>query len=456
MRRLGGCLVLIASACGDPEPLAPRGQTLLYVMTDAPLPPPASVLQELDEPAPLFDRARIQIFEPGQGQPCTGCDREIPLDRELVARGASIGIEQRVGEAGYRARVRLFRGIASVAGEPDPNGAVDVTVALPVIEEEGIREATVLLPTGAVGAPRGTLDAPEPFEPGPPSSNLVGTWPGARRVPCTREPDPDEVCVPGGAYWMGTPVENATSELFGGSDELRLVVLSPFLLNRTEITVAQMRSFTQTQPLSGLGHWSGGLGGATMDDFCTYVETGERNTFPVNCISWEAAREYCQARGSDLPTEAQHEYVSGALESSLYVWGEDEPVCKDAVFGRGGIGILETYEAPCRKPGDPGGALPVGSGGRDRLPGLSGGELLDLAGNVAEWALDRFATQDASCWPSGVLLDPLCASETPTVSRSVRGGSFTQEPVSLRAATKHSHHPGPDISVGFRCARSGT
>ncbi len=458
MKRLpvGLALAALCSSCGEPEPLPPAGQTLLYLTTDAPLPPPPGTSLDPNQPLPLFDRVRIDVFEPGSPVPCNGCSRELELDRDRVARGASIGVAQRPGAAGYSARVRLFRAAAVAQGEPIPSGTVDVTVALPAVREEGIEKVTVVLPTGAVGKPRGSLAVPEQPDPGEPPANMVGTWPGATRAACTRAPDATEVCVPGGAYWMGSAVHNYVTDSYGGSDELRLVVLSPFLLSKSEVTVAQMREWTGDAQISGLGGWTGGDTGSSVADFCTFHTSGAHDGYPVNCVTWNLAQQFCAARGGTLPTEAQHEFVASGLRSSAYVWGDDEPSCSDAVHSRGGVGVLKELDAPCRKPSEFGGALPIGSGARDRLKGLAGGEVVDLAGNLAEWALDRWANQSDACWTEGVVQDPLCPPLADANAwRSVRGGSFSQEPAAMRAATKQVRPGNADVNIGFRCARPG-
>src|SRR6185436_82728 len=98
---------------------------------------------------------------------------------------------------------------------------------------EGSIDVTVFLPTDAVGRPIGTLDDPIPADLRAPGISAVGTWPGARRVPCQGMANPGEVCVPGGAFWMGNPLLSV-----GDATRQRLVVLSPFFIDSAEVTVA--------------------------------------------------------------------------------------------------------------------------------------------------------------------------------------------------------------------------
>src|SRR6185369_9616170 len=71
---------------------------------------------------------------------------------------------------------------------------------------------------------------------------------------------------------------------------------------------------------------------------CSWTpEPGDDEGLPLDCTSWAKARAFCQSRGMDLPTEAQLQYAAGGLASHLYVWGDDEPSCDDAVFNRSAL-----------------------------------------------------------------------------------------------------------------------
>src|SRR4029453_8282230 len=104
---------------------------------------------------------------------------------------------------------------------------------------------------------------------------------------------------------------------------------------------------------------------------------------PVLCVSYEGARAFCQARGADLPSEAQIEYAASALESRFYVWGSDEPDCDDAVLRRYGYGLFKNIVTECTPPFPPGGAelvgSPLSSPRRDR-PALASRAILSLCG----------------------------------------------------------------------------
>jgi formylglycine-generating enzyme required for sulfatase activity len=458
-------------ACSDTftTTLAPTGQVLLYVDTDAPVPPAPGTMRGANDPPPLFDTLLVEVLEPGQSDPCAACSRVFALDVErLRARHASMGIPTKAGTAGYRARVTIFRAAntqGGVAPDGSPEGpvaraALQATVRLPSVTTEGVLEATVVLSVDALGSPAGTVDDPIDATAGPPAASRVGTWAGAQLVDCSDAvaAKPNEVCIHGGAFWMGNVLAIGTGG-GNGNDLPRLVVVSPYLLGRSEVTVAEVRGSAQAASIQA---WSGASAGDNAFDYCTFTSgksaadpTDAHAKLPVNCITWDQARTLCRARGADLPTEAQLEYASGGLEGRLYVWGSDTPACGDASFGRTGYGALSILQAPCKPSMPPGGPQQPGSGALDHLD-VAGGKVFDLAGNVGEWTLDVWSRQTEACWSSpGLYLDPVCrtASKIDPAAHTVRGGAWEAgTPSELEAAVRYPSS-GAGIDTGLRCAR---
>ncbi|HZO16974.1 MAG TPA: SUMF1/EgtB/PvdO family nonheme iron enzyme, partial [Polyangiaceae bacterium] len=235
------------------------------------------------------------------------------------------------------------------------------------------------------------------------------------------------------------------------SDARRLVVLSPFVLDKTEVTAGAIRPWYPSHE-NELMPWSGKLEGADWEDYCTYA--GPNDALPINCIIWGAARQYCLDRGADLPSEAQSEYAMSGLGRWAFPWGSDPAGCDDVVFARGGFGFYENFYAGCRASSSIGGALTAGHGARDRLD-FAEGSALDLAGNVQELTRDHRVGSGNACWPIGLLIDPTCDSADSDVPIGVRGGSWlSSAPI---PASLPSRFGAMDASpeVGFRCARPG-
>lgn len=439
----------LATACGEPDPLPPRDQVVLFIDTDAVLPPPEGAIDPPLSPQPLFDRMTIEVFAPGASEPCGACRRELPIDRETFAKlRASIGVVPGAGGEGYRARVRMFRAEAVRGGGAPVEVTLETTVALPDVAGRGVVEAHVVLMTDDLGVPVGTLEAPAPAREGRPPASLVGSWGPAQRIDCSGAPLDGEVCVPGGAYWMGeTEVVGAVYD----GDRQRLVVLSPFFIGAKEVTVGEARAGGLTPQA-----WSGSLDGVASNDWCTFTNTpSARDALAVNCVTWDQAREHCLARGADLPTEAQWEYAARALGGRRYVWGVEPPSCSDAVWGHG---YPPAKLVPhCPVPNVIGGPLAPGGGVRDRLT-LPGGDILDLAGNVREWTRDVWNTQDEPCWTPSLLFDPVCESAGAIGGevRSVRGDGYFQPAIVVSAAGRSYEVRNVSSAFnGVRCARPG-
>jgi formylglycine-generating enzyme required for sulfatase activity len=238
----------------------------------------------------------------------------------------------------------------------------------------------------------------------------------------------------------------------------RLVVLSPFFLDATEVTVKMFRSVKTVTPAR---YWTGSNEGKDVTDFCTATQSpGPRENFPVSCVTRAAASAYCAAKGRTLPTEAQFEYASGGILGRRYVWGEDLPRCPDAIYSRTGWGILEEVVSFCRPPEPPGGPTSVGSGVRDRLELADGAAIVDLAGNVSELMLDTWNRHDEGCWSTpGIYYDPVCTRPSREGGLSLaRGGDWASGSSQLSRMVRLNLPGGPFFSpqVGFRCAEAAT
>ena len=247
----------------------------------------------------------------------------------------------------------------------------------------------------------------------------------------------------------------------------RFNATSPIYIDVREVTVEAFRS-----------QWSSLQGKVaeptlrTADAYCTWTAApeGEGERLPLNCVSWTTARAYCQALGKDLPTEAQLEMVaSGVGEETAFPWGNDEPECSQAVWGCAGIttatlDIIRFGSDACRTARPDPGPFPAGQGLRDRLSSTvlhnSGSdEVLDVGGNLAEWARDVWARPTDAYWaPVGLMTDPI--NDTPNAlegdRRPIRGGDWTNTANVTRAGIRRRRGVEEMVPhVGFRCVRPG-
>ncbi len=263
---------------------------------------------------------------------------------------------------------------------------------------------------------------------------------------------PEEIaCVPGGVTVLGA------SGLFLDAGfpttPERIVRVSTYYLDRNEVTVARYRAAvargfapTSLPPLANEAALT------SADDnrdpsYCTWSETPrDRESMPLNCITWAAARQVCRAFGGDLPTELQWEYAAttaGKPARSDHPWGDAPPDCQRTVWGRapqvpGVVGC----------PGLPRGPASIAVESADVTPlGIVG-----LAGGVSEWTLDHDELYDSACWLAASNVDPSCQLDA-TSTRILRGGAWSSRALYLRSARRFSSEGNVrDPQIGFRCA----
>ena len=214
--------------------------------------------------------------------------------------------------------------------------------------------------------------------------------------------------------------------LFSNETPRHRVHLSSYWLDRFEVSVSDYERCVQV---------------GRCEPRPTSEATGrfDRGDFPVTRVTWNDAVAYCAFRGARLPTEAEFERAARGLLGRRYPWG-DLFNARASNHGRFGWDVTEDADgfallAPLGS--FPDGATPEG--------------IQDLAGNVAEWMLDRYApTYDVAA-----ASDPRGSGLGGSNLRVVRGGSYAQPRFRVRGAARAFAEPGERRStLGFRCARS--
>jgi formylglycine-generating enzyme required for sulfatase activity len=167
------------------------------------------------------------------------------------------------------------------------------------------------------------------------------------------------------------------------------------------------------------------------------ISAFQGDLLPVDTVSWDAARAFCERVGMRLPTEAEWEWASrGGIAAERY----------------GPLDRIAWYR------GNSGGAThPV----RQKQPNAYG--LYDMLGDVWEWVADWYARyrQVRPCCddPSEATIDP----QGPIMGQYhvIRGGSWNDFSADVRMSLRdHPTSPGDDegdrdydnYSIGFRCA----
>ncbi len=277
----------------------------------------------------------------------------------------------------------------------------------------------------------------------------------AERPRVTSGPAEGMVSLPGGRFLMGTDYEGGFSA--DGEGPVREVVLDPFWIDRTAVTVTQFadfqastgyrteaenfgwsfcfRSSAASQHVMGVPWW-GKVDGVTWRDAVA-------PNHPVVHVSWNDAAAYAAWAGKRLPTEAEWEYAArGGLEQKLYVWGDE--------LTPGGRHMANIWQGvfPTENTAEDGYLTTAPA---DAFP-ANGYGLHNMAGNTWEWCADRF---DPVWHVLATRANPI---GPPTgTSRAMRGGSFLCHHsycnrYRVAARTKNTPESSAE-NIGFRCVR---
>jgi sulfatase modifying factor 1 len=269
----------------------------------------------------------------------------------------------------------------------------------------------------------------------------------------------DRLEVAGGSYLMGRSEDGSDAcpsdqSCAPGEMPEHTVTIGRFWLDRFEVSVERFRPFYDAYPVGVVPTAGAGAhpllpGSGWQDDFAVdlpesreqllaQLACGETATFsgeasgredwPVNCVSWVIAFSFCAASGGRLPSEAEWERAAaGGDENRRYPWGAGSPDVERASFFPGALGAVGSH------------ASGRGRYGHD-----------DLAGSVWEWALDWL---DTNWYAAGGAECQDCARVSTGTHRVLRGGAYSFEAVTLRAAARSGELPSAhQPSIGFRCA----
>jgi len=250
------------------------------------------------------------------------------------------------------------------------------------------------------------------------------------------------VLLPGARFQLGAQAESDDEPRYDRSalnNEVPVhdIALAPFFLSKYEMTQAQWKRFTGSNP--------------SLFTPTTRTENASfKSTHPVEQVSWRDCERELERLDLVLPTEAQWEYAARATTDTPW-WTTTQGLKLDTAANLEDLAAVEAVNRPW--PGIP----PVSTlddGYVWHAPVArflpNGFGLHGMLGNVREWCRDRQGhyTQDVAEFDGERL-------EHRQPYRAVRGGCFLDTPTEARVSIRR--FDAPDASntfVGLRPART--
>jgi formylglycine-generating enzyme required for sulfatase activity len=255
-----------------------------------------------------------------------------------------------------------------------------------------------------------------------------------------------EVYIPASTFRMGFDVDEAFAICqqdridcqrgsFTDEEPIHSVLLSPYWIDRTEVTNAQYALCVAAGACDAPDEIS-------SHTRSSYYGNEQYANYPVIYVDWYDAESYCQWAGGRLPTEAEWEFAARGTDGRTYPWGDQSPAGNLVNFCDSNCSLDWRDESANDGYAD---TSPVGS----YPEGASPFGLLDMAGNVWEWTADWYGE-----YPSSSQTDP--QGPVSGEYRVLRGGSWYVNMSYIRSAFRYWFAPEfwHYYRVGFRCSHS--
>jgi formylglycine-generating enzyme required for sulfatase activity len=244
------------------------------------------------------------------------------------------------------------------------------------------------------------------------------------------------VDVPAGEFQMGCN-EAVDTECNGNEKPYHAVTLSAYKIGKYEVTVGEYQQCVANGACNNNKAIEPHYRTNTDYPECNLGATGKDN-HPMQCVTWDGAKAYCEYIGQRLPTEAEWEKAARGTDGRKYPWGNEDATCDYAVMASYNEWTGE-YDCGCGTDS----TWPIGS----KEAGKSPYGAYDMAGNVWEWVNDRYGETYYETTPTNDPTGPETGDD-----HVVRGGALNDDG-NLRASSRFGGYLGSFNGLGgFRCA----
>ncbi len=247
--------------------------------------------------------------------------------------------------------------------------------------------------------------------------------------------------IPAGEFLLGSPSEEEDRNKDEGPQVA--VAIEPFWMGKCEVTWDEFHVFQfkldQQARLKGTAKptlqdpWADAVSRPTPPYVPMDFGMGIKG-YPAVCMTQFGARQYCKwlsqktGRFYRLPTEAEWEYACRAGTTTAYSWGDDVDLIDDYAWYFDNAD--DQYQQVGKKKPNPWG-------------------LYDMHGNVSEWVIDQYdkkfyatLAEQISANPAGKALVSPINWPLKLYPRTVRGGSWDDDPDRLRSASRRRSTKG--------------
>lgn len=229
--------------------------------------------------------------------------------------------------------------------------------------------------------------------------------------------------IPAGGFLIGSPENEAKREVDEGPQQM--IKIDAFYMMETEMTWDLFELFIDTEKSALVGYTSDDSkvkADAVTRPSTPYLDPsfgmGKKN-YPAISMTQFAALNFCKwlsevtGKFYRLPTEAEWEYACKAGTTTAYSFGDSVDQLGDYAWHWDNSD--DTYHEVAKKKPNPWG-------------------LYDMHGNIAEWTMDQYQEDYYASLEEGAV-NPW-RIPTNLHPRSVKGGSWDDDPEALRSASR--------------------